>query len=331
MHTTSTAPWRHAHTFGQDRRRAGETRTLIVFGLTLVTMVVEVAAGIAFGSVALLADGLHMGSHATALGIAVFAYVFARRRAADPRFAFGTGKVNALGGFAGAILLVIFAFVMAWEGFARLIEPVEIAFDWAIAVAIVGLVVNGVSILILGVREHDHGHHAEHGHSHAGHAERDHHHHHHGETEHHDLNLRSAYLHVLADALTSVLAIVALLSGKYLGMVWMDPLMGLVGAVLVIRWSWQLMRDTSGKLLDRQAPEAVREPIRRAIEADADNRVFDLHVWSVAPGAWAAIIGVVTAQPRPPGHYRALLPHGLGLAHVTVEVTPCSEGPRLAA
>jgi cation diffusion facilitator family transporter len=335
MHTASIAPWRHAHTFGQERRRAGETRTLIVFGLTLVTMVVEVWAGIAFGSVALLADGLHLGSHAVALGIAFFAYAYARRRAGDPRFAFGTGKVNALGGFAGAILLTIFALTMAWEGFARLVDPVDIAFDWAIAVAVVGLVVNGVSILILGVREHDDGHHGGHGHSPAGHAQGpSHNHHHHHPSGQNDLNLRSAYLHVLADALTSVLAIVALLSGKYLGMVWMDPLMGLVGAVLVIRWSWQLMRDTSGKLLDHQAPPEIREPIRQAIEAEADNRIFDLHVWSVAPGAYAAIIGVVTRTPQPPDHYRALLPHSLGLAHVTIEVTPCLDGPdgaRLAA
>ncbi|HEX2255901.1 MAG TPA: CDF family Co(II)/Ni(II) efflux transporter DmeF [Afifellaceae bacterium] len=328
MHTHSTAPWRHSHTFDQERRRAGETRTLIVFALTLATMVVEVAAGIAFGSVALLADGLHMGSHATALGIAVFAYVYARRRAADPRYAFGTGKVNALGGFAGAILLTVFALTMAWEGVARLVDPVEIAFDWAIAVEIAGLAVNGVSALILGAGHDDH----HHGHSHSHARDDDHDHHHH--RGHQDLNLRSAYLHVLADAMTSVLAIAALLSGKYLGMAWMDPLMGLLGAALVIRWSWQLMRETSGKLLDRQAPSSVREPIREAVEADADNRIFDLHVWSVAPGAWAAIIGVVTATPRPPDHYRDLLPSNLHLAHVTIEVTPCSETPigeRLAA
>jgi cation diffusion facilitator family transporter len=327
MHTTSTAPWRHAHTFGQERPRTGERRTLIVFGLTLATMAVEEAAGIAFGSVALLADGLHMGSHATALGIAVFAYVYARRRAADPRFAFGTGKVNALGGFVGAILLIAFALTMAWEGFARLIEPVPIAFDWAIAVAVAGLAVNGISVLILGVGHEDH----EHSHSRNGGHDDGHHHNHGG---HHDLNLRSAYLHVLADALTSVLAIIALLSGKFLGLGWMDPLMGLVGAALVIRWSWQLMRETSRHLLDHQAPAAVRQPIREAIERDADNRIFDLHVWAIAPGRYAAIIGLVTRTPRPPEHYRALLPGSLGLAHVTVEVTPCSGGPvgaRLAA
>src|SRR5215210_9428529 len=156
MHLHSMADWRHGHTFGQDRPRAGERRTLLVLVLTAATMAVEIAAGLAFGSIALLADGLHMGSHATALGITAFAYVYARRHAADPRFAFGTGKVNALGGYTGAVLLAAFALVMAWESVARLLAPVEIAFNWAIAVAVVGLAVNAVSVLLLGV--HDHGH-----------------------------------------------------------------------------------------------------------------------------------------------------------------------------
>jgi len=322
MHTHSTAPWQHSHTFGQDRPREGERRTLLVLALTAVAMVAEIAAGLAFGSIALVADGLHMGSHATALGIVAFAYAYARRHAADSRFSFGTGKVNALGGYTGAILLSVFALAMAWESVARLLAPVDIAFDWAIAVAVIGLAVNSISAVILTVRDHgeDHGHdHAEdHGHDHDhGHG------HHHG----HDLNLRSAYLHVIADALTSVLAIAALLAGKFLGAWWMDPVTGLVGAALVSRWSWGLLRQSSRPLLDHQAPEPIRQAVREAIEGVADNRLYDLHVWAVGPGAYAAALGIVTHAPRPPGHYRALIPAALGIVHATVEVQECRNAP----
>jgi cation diffusion facilitator family transporter len=347
MHTHSTTAWRHDHTFGQDRPRAGERRTLVVLALTAATMVAEIAAGLAFGSVALLADGLHMGSHATALGIAAAAYAYARRRAADPRFAFGTGKVNALGGYTGAVLLAAFALAMAGEGVLRLADPVPTAFDAAIAVAAVGLAVNAASVLILGGHGHDphepghgHGRSGRHGggpdrhQPHRGHHHRafdpDHHHdreHRHDHGRGHDLNLRAAYLHVLADALTSMLAIVALLAGKFLGAWWMDPLTGLLGAALVARWSWGLLRETGRVLLDRQAQEAVREAVRGAVEGAADNRLYDLHVWSVAPGAYAAALGVVTHAPRPPEHYKALLPTGLGVVHATVEVQECREAP----
>lgn len=335
MHTYSVDTWRHGHTFGQERSRAGERRTLLVLVLTAVTMAVEVAAGLAFGSVALLADGLHMGSHAVALGIAAFAYGYARRHAADPRFAFGTGKVNALGGYTGAVLLAAFALAMVWESVSRLLAPVPIAFDWAIAVAVVGLAVNAASVLILGLHGygHDHGHHHGHGYHHGDHDHehgRGHHHDHdHDHEDDQDLNLRSAYLHVLADALTSVLAIGALLAGRFLGAWWMDPLMGLFGAALVTRWSWGLLRDTSRILLDHQAPESVLRAVREAIEGVADNRLYDLHVWSVAPGAYAAALGVVTHTPRPPEHYRALIPAELGIAHVTVEVQECRDAPAL--
>lgn len=253
MHTHSTKPWRHDHTFAQDKVRTGEKRTLIVFALTLLTMGAEIAAGIAFGSMALLADGLHMGSHATALGINAFAY--ARKNADNPRFTFGTGKVNALGGYTGAILLAGFAVTMAWGSFERLLNPVSIVFNWAIAVAVIGLLVNALSVLLLNVDDHHHHHHGE-----------DHHHHH----EHHDLNLRSAYLHVLADALTSLLAIAALLAGKYLGAIWMDPMMGFVGAVLVLRWSWGLVKESSARLLDHQAPEEIRQAVQSTIETEED-------------------------------------------------------------
>jgi cation diffusion facilitator family transporter len=328
MHSHSTANWQHQHTFGQDRPREGERRTLLVLALTAAMMVVEIAAGLGFGSIALLADGLHMGSHATALGINAFAYVYARRHAADPRFAFGTGKVNALGGYTGAVLLAAFALAMAWESVARLLAPVEIAFGWAIAVAVVGLAVNAASVLLLGAHDHEHGH-DHHEHHHEGHHHdednRDHTHQRHGHG--HDLNLRSAYLHVLADALTSVLAIVALLAGKFFGAWWMDPLMGLLGAALVTRWSWGLLRDTGRLLLDHQAPEPVLRAVRDAIEGVADNRLYDLHVWSVAPGAYAAALGVVSHAPREPDHYRALIPADLGIVHATVEVQRCDEAP----
>ena len=335
MHQTNLAAWEHAHSFGLDRQRPGERRTLIVALLTAVTMVVEVVAGLAFGSMALLADGLHMASHAIALGLAVVAYMYCRRHARDPRFTFGTGKVNSLGGYTSALLLAGFATYMAVESVTRLMAPVPIVFDAAIVVAVIGLIVNGVSVLILDVRHHTpdhdtkahgdgqeaHGHHPGHGHSH-GHS----HSHGHGHSHSHghaDHNLRGAYLHVLADALTSLLAIVALLAGKYLGAVWMDPAMGIVGAILVGRWAWGLLRDSGHTLLDRQAPATVRDAVRRSVERFRDTRVVDLHVWSIGPGLFAAELAVVSHEPEEPSVYKDLL-SGAGLAHVTIEVHRCS-------
>lgn len=313
MDSPATGPWQHAHTFGQDVKRSGESRTLLVAFITLVMMAVEIAAGILFGSMALLADGLHMGSHAVALGIAVFAYVYARRHAEDPRFNFGTGKVNALGGFTGAVLLALFAFAMAWESVQRLVFPVSIAFNQAIAVAVVGLVVNGVSMLILGHGDEAHGH----GGNHHGHA--------HGNVHHHDHNLRSAYLHVLADALTSVFAIAALLCGKLLGWVWLDPVMGLVGAVLVAVWSMGLLRSTTRVLLDMRAPEELHAAVRQALEGE-ETAITDLHLWQIGPGVHAGSIVLVTPDPRPAAYYHGLLPACAGLVHVTIEVHRLPEG-----
>jgi len=305
---TSPRPFpRHSHDFGHDRRLPGESRTVVVAVITALTMAVEIAAGLAFGSMALLADGLHMGSHAAALGIAVFAYVYARRHARDPRFNFGTGKVNSLGGFTGAVLLALIAVLMAWESAARLLFPVAIAFDKAILVAVVGLLVNGVSVVILG-RGGD-------GHSH-GHPHRHDHDHHH----HHDHNLRSAYLHVLADALTSVFAILALLSGKYLGWNWMDPVMGVVGAVMVAAWSRGLLLATARVLLDMRVSDELLDRLREHLEADAGTRVTDLHVWEVGPGRRAAAVSLAAAVPRPAAHYHALIPPELGIVHATIEV-----------
>jgi cation diffusion facilitator family transporter len=296
----------HSHSFGQDRKRPGESRTLIVIAVTAAMMVVEIATGILFGSMALLADGLHMASHAAALSINAFAYVYARRHAHDERFSFGTGKVNALGGFSGAVLLAVFAVMMAVESVVRLVNPVAIAFNQAIVVAVVGLVVNGLSMLILNHRDdphHDHDHaHADHGH------------------HHHDHNLRSAYLHVLADALTSFLAIFALLAAKYFGLVWMDPLMGIIGAILVSRWSISLLAGTSHVLLDRQVPAAIRQKVVDGIQKSGDNQVVDLHLWAVGPDIYAAIVSVATGEPRSPEYYKRLIPGDLQLVHVTVEV-----------
>ncbi len=306
MHTDDMDQWTHSHVFGQDRKRPGEIRTLLVIVLTAATMVLEITTGLLFGSMALLADGLHMASHTVALGIAAFAYRYARRHAGNPRFSFGTGKVNALGGFTGATLLAVFSAVMAWESVVRLLEPVTIAFDQAIAVAVIGLVVNGVSVLVLGADHHDHAH--------------DHHHHHHG----HDHNLRAAYLHVLADALTSLLAIFALLAGKYFGLAWMDPLMGIVGAVLVARWSIGLLRDSSATLLDHQAPQRLCEQVVASVEAHGHDRISDLHLWSVGPGTYAAEIALVTHDDLSPLTVKQRLPKELGVVHATVEIHRCN-------
>lgn len=307
MHDACDEASRHDHVFGQDQARPGERRTRIVIALTAVTMIVEIGAGLAFGSMALLADGLHMASHTAALGVSAFAYAWVRRHAGDPLYSFGAGKMNALAGFSGAILLAGFAALMAWESVARLLQPVPVAFAQAIAVAILGLGVNGVSAFVLVRGERTHPDAPPHGH----------------DSHHHDHNLRSATLHVLADALTSVLAIVALAGGAFLGWTFLDPAMGVVGAVIVARWSARLLVDSGRVLLDRQAPWAVQNRIRQAVEARAGDRVADLHVWQVASGGWAAIVTVVSAEPLTPDGYRGLLPDDLALTHVTVEVVPC--------
>jgi cation diffusion facilitator family transporter len=305
VHRDRLERWGHSHVFGQDRRRSGESRTWLVILLTAVTMVLEIGAGIAFGSMALLADGLHMGSHTVALGISAFAYAYARRHARDPRFSFGTGKVNALGGFTGALLLAAFALGMAWESIGRLLSPRPIAFDWALAVAVLGLLVNALSVLILGA-----GHPPGHG----------------TETPHtHDHNLRSAYLHVLADALTSVLAIVALLAGKFAGLNWVDPLVGILGALLVAHWSLGLLRQSAEVLLDHQAPQALLEQVRQSIEAHGADRVADLHLWCVGPGLHAAEIVVLTHDDITPDAVKARLPAELQLVHSTVEIHRCCQ------
>ncbi len=268
MHTQELNEWQHDHVFSQDQQRAGEKRTLLVDALNAVMMVVEISAGLIYGSMALLADGLHMASHTVALSVSVFAYVLSRRLAANRRFTFGVGKINSLAGFASAVMLLGFALTMVIESTGRLINPIAITFDQALIVAVVGLIVNGVSAWILMSTPHKHGH----AHAH----------------DHHDHNLRAAYLHVLADALTSILAIAALLAGKYFGANWLDPAMGIVGAILVTRWSYGLIRDSSQVLLDRQADEHQLTELRESIEGASSDRVSDLHIWSIGHGIYAA-------------------------------------------
>lgn len=309
MHMLELERFQHRHTFGTDQPAVGEQRTRWVVALTVVMMIAEIAAGTLFGSMALLADGWHMGTHAAALGIAVFAYVYARRHASDPRYSFGTGKVGALGGFGSAVGLAVVALLVMLESLGRFFSPVAIRFNEAIAVAAIGLGVNILSAFLLGGHAHDH----EHDHEVAS-------------ADHHDHNLRGAYLHVLADALTSVLAITALLAGKTLGWVWMDPMMGVVGGAVIARWSYGLLRDTSLVLLDSELQDERRRDIALAIETQDGNRVADLHVWRVGPEHLAAIVSVVTAVPRPPDHYKNLLARFPDLVHLTVEVYSCSDG-----
>jgi cation diffusion facilitator family transporter len=312
---------KHEHTFGQHKQRPGERRTLIVVALTLVTMVIEIAAGLLFGSMALLADGLHMASHAAALGVAAFAYRYARSHATDPRFSFGVGKVNALAGFAGALLLVVFALWMSIETTMRFINPVAIVFDRALVVAVLGLLVNGASVLILGGAGHEHAHDRHGDHTHASH------HGDHTHASHHgDHNFRAAYLHVLADALTSLLAIGALLGGKYLGASWLDPAMGFVGAALVARWSYGLIRASAWVLVDRQADTKQVEEIRAALESIPGTLVTDLHVWSIGPELHSAIISIEASESNPLSTYKAVLPTTLNLVHTTFQVEEQPDG-----
>ncbi len=299
---------KHEHQFHTDVDGSAERRTYRVIALTLAMMVVEVVGGYIFGSMALLADGWHMGTHAGALGITAFAYAYARRNADNPAYTFGTGKVGVLGGYTSAVVLGLVALIMVWESAKRLVSPVQIHFNEAIVVACIGLVVNLVSAYML---RHTHQHEGSH---HEGG--------HHKAHQHHlqDQNLKAAYFHVLADALTSVLAIMALFMGKALGWVWMDPIMGIVGALIIGRWSYGLLRETSRVLLDGEAHRRMIRSIRKTLESDADNRISDLHLWRVGPHDFAAILTVLTHDPRPPEYYKDLLAGYEELSHVTVEI-----------
>lgn len=330
----------HDHVFlGQDHRR-NERQVWWVIALTASMMVVEIIAGNLYGSMALVADGWHMSTHAGAMLITALAYGYARRQARNPRFTFGTGKLGELAGFASAIVLALIALIIGWDSLARLVDPVPIRFDEAIAIAVAGLLVNLVSAWLL---KDDHGHAHGHGghrpdHDHGRHVDGAHDHGHHGHDHDHDHdhgrapaaghghparvrdnNLRSAYVHVLADALTSVLAIAALLLGRSYGWLWADPAMGVVGALVIARWSWGLIRDSGTVLLDA-APQSgkMRRDIEQALDA-GDGEIADLHVWQVGPGHYAAIVSLVTRHPRDSAFYKAKLAHIAGLSHLTVE------------
>jgi cation diffusion facilitator family transporter len=307
MDRTNLAQWQHSHDYAADTSVA-ERRTRIVIGITATMMVVEIAAGVAFGSMALLADGWHMGTHVAAFLITALAYYFSRRHRTDALYSFGTGKMGVLGSFASAIVLAVVALLMAGESVHRFFAPQPIQFNQAIGVAVTGLVVNLVCAWLLqGKHHHGEGHEPNHGHGH-----------HH---DPHDLNLRAAYVHVLADALTSVTAIVALTAGKFMGWNWLDPVMGIVGSVIVGVWAYGLIGDSSGILLDR-TPESSDLPdeIRRAVERNGDSLVSDLHVWQVGAGRFAAIVSIVAHEPKPVEAYQEIFREHAELVHVTVEV-----------
>jgi cation diffusion facilitator family transporter len=295
----------HAQAFGSGNPLA-ERNILRVVVLTAVMMVIEIVCGMWFNSMALLADGWHMGTHALALGISALAYIYARRYAQDARFAFGTWKIEVLGGYTSAILLALVAVVMVYESIVRLLRPTAIQFDDAILVAVVGLVVNLICAWLLNSGHHHHDEH--HGHGHAHHP-------------HHDLNLRSAYLHVIADASTSVLAILALAGGKYWGAHWLDPLMGIVGSILVAIWAYGLIRDTARALLDAEMNAPIVQEIHRTIEQGGWHaEIRDLHVWRVGNGKYACILAIATMSEISAEAVRLQLSAHKELAHVSVEV-----------
>jgi cation diffusion facilitator family transporter len=340
----------HSHVFLGEGHEANERKTWAVIILCGIMMVVEIVGGGLFGSLALIADGLHMSTHAGAMLIAALAYTYARRHATDNRFVFGTGKLGDLAGFTSAIVLAIIALLIGYEAIQRFIDPVAIAFNEAIPIAVVGLVVNVVSAWLLSGGEHhghshgrghshdggqsddahDHGNHGHTAHAHSGDHAHDHAHDH----DHHDHahaaapaqattrdnSIRSAYVHVLADAFVSVLAITGLILAKAYGWLWMDPLAGIIGAVVIANWSITLIRDTAGILLDVCPDEATRERVRRSIEIDGD-RVVDLHLWRLGPGHLAAVLAIATSKPRDATFYRGRLSSFACLSHITVEVT----------
>ncbi len=306
MHAHSIERWRHHHAFLGARHDRHERRTWFVVGLTAVMMVAEIIGGTMFGSMALVADGWHMSTHAGALAIAGFAYRFARKHVHDPRFTFGTGKLGELAGFTSAIILVLVALFIGYEFVQRILAPVAIGYVEAIAIAVIGLAVNVVSALLLREDHDDHDHHGHHAH------------------KHHDTNLRAAYLHVLADALTSVLAIVALLGALFYGWVWMDPAVGLIGAIVIAGWSISLIRSSGVTLLDMVPDPSLPSRIKERLELDGD-RISDLHIWRVGPGHTALVASVVSDRPQDAMVYKERLKGLRGLSHVTVEVHLCPD------
>jgi cation diffusion facilitator family transporter len=308
----------HSHVFLGEGHERNERRTWTVIVLCSFMMVAEIAGGLLFGSIALVADGLHMSTHASALLLAALAYRYARRHADDERFSFGTGKLGDLAGFTSAIVLAMIAILIGYEALTRFIWPVPISFNEAIPIAVLGLVVNVASVLMLSgghehfsrrrrIAEHEHEHEDEHDQDHAHHA------------AHRDNNLRAAVVHVLGDAAVSILVIVGLALGRLFGWVWMDPAAGLLGAIVIAAWSYTLIRDTGAILLDMMPDHTMAERMRAIIENDGD-RLTDLHLWRLGPGHLGAIISVATSEQRGPDYYQALLGRFRALSHVTVEV-----------
>jgi cation diffusion facilitator family transporter len=309
MHRSDHAPFRHTHNFVPDFSGA-ERRTRIVIGITAVMMVLEIAVGLVSHSMALLADGWHMSTHVIAFLITAMAYYLSRKHSSNAQFTFGTGKIGVLGGFSSAVVLAMIALLMAGESAHRLFAPLTIHFNEAIGIASLGLLVNLSCAFLLKGDSHHH-HHDGRGHA-ADHR--------------HDLNLRAAYVHVLADAFTSVLAIIALTGGKFAGWSWLDPIMGIVGSGVVFSWANALLRDTSGILLDRTPPSSdLPDEIRRAVESDGDSLITDLHVWQVGTGKFAAIVSIVAHEPRSSDEYRELLREHEELVHLTIETQHCRE------
>jgi len=308
MHAHRLAEWRHEHVFLGHAHDRNERRTWAVVALTAAMMVAEIAGGTIFGSMALLADGWHMSTHAGALAIAAGAYRYARRHARDPRFAFGTGKLGDLAGFAIAVVLAMVALAIGYESAVRLFQPVAIGYGESVAIAGVGLAVNMLSAWLLW----DDHHHDDPAHAH------DHHHHH-----HHDHNLRAAYWHVLADAFTSILAIVGLLAAWSYGWRWLDPTVGLFGAFVIAHWSWRLICQSGAVLLDAAPNSELEQAIRSRLER-GDDRIADLHVWRLGPGHHGAIVSLVSDAPEPVEAYRARLADLPHLSHLTVEVHHCA-------
>lgn len=315
MHTNDLSAWSHAHQFDQGNI-AGERGTRAVMWITAAMMVVEIAAGWGYNSMALLADGFHMSSHAVAIGLSAFAYAAARRYAGDRRFAFGTWKIEVLAGFASAIFLLVVVALMVAGSIERLLSPAPIHYQEAIIIAALGLLVNIVSALILGTAHH----HDQGGHPHDAH---------HSHEHHHDLNLKSAYVHVMADAATSVLAILALAGGWLYGWAWLDPVTGIAGAVVVALWARRLIADTGKVLLDREMDHPVVDEIRQVIVEDGrvgETRIADLHVWRVGKSSYSCAISLVTHDKElTPGRVRGWLSRHEEIVHATIEIHQCPD------
>lgn len=304
MNSTRDTTLEHNHNFIIDTT-GNEKKTWLVIALTLVTMAAELCTGYFFGSMSLLADGWHMSTHAAALGITLFAYHYSRKNARNTSFSFGTGKVTSLGGFSSSVFLILVAFFMIYESILRFINPVTIHFNESIIVAVIGLSVNIISAFILG----HHSHESQDAHSGHGH-------------HHHDHNIKAAYLHVIADALTSLCAIIALTAGKFFGWIWLDACMGIIGALVIIKWGLGLLKSTSSVLLDKEINSELKAKIKKKLETNSNGIVTDLHLWEIGPGRYSTIIALAAENPETPAYYKKSIDDLTMLFHVTIEVNP---------